>query len=152
MAALANDCCYFCVSFHIPYFLFLPHILQLPVLSFLFRTFPPKILLDMPASGLSSSVLPPLYPSLYCGFSLDLRILPVLCLMRLSLLWFYLDFPENFIYILTICFFLLFWFLFIQCFRFCFEFDASAASVCIFVVIWFDLWRMSYVTSLARRP
>ena len=58
----ANNCCFACVSFHIP---------LLPSISCTFRlslTFPPKILLSMPAPGISSSVLPftSLYPFLPC--------------------------------------------------------------------------------------
>ena len=46
-----------------PYFLFLLHVRQFPVLSVLSRTSHPKILLSMPTSGLSSKVLP--FTSLY---------------------------------------------------------------------------------------
>ena len=40
---------------------------------------------------------------------------------------------------------------FIQCRSFYFDFDASAASVCIFV-LWLDFSWVSYVTSMPRRP
>ena len=51
-----------------PYFLFLLHSLQFPVLSVLSRTSRPKLLLSMPAPVPSSSVLPftPLYSFLPC--------------------------------------------------------------------------------------
>ena len=82
---LTNDCCFACASYHIPYFLFLLHFLNSPVLPVLSRTSPPIILVSMPATDPSSSALPlfftlPSRTSLYCEFYLDLLILSLLCL------------------------------------------------------------------------
>ena len=83
----------------------------------------------------SLSLFLPYFPVLWIFYWL-VDFTCIVSKMRFSTLLFYLDFSENFIYILKTCFF------FIDLVlvnpvrvRFCFEFDASAASICIFVLI-----------------
>ena len=167
------------------YFLFLQHFLQFLVLSVLFPTSSPKILLNTPSpayflshpSTLFSHVLPfpPVFPYPVLPF---VPVLPMFVphfpsqnpveharsrslLQRTSFL-FPLPFPHvlscivDFTSIVSeMCFsslfvplgfswkmslyltirFLVIWSLFIQCCSFCFDFDTSAVSVCIFVFI-----------------
>ena len=156
-----------CPSSSVP----ISHMYFLFHLHFLFPYFPsfryftclsrtsPKILLSMPAPGHSSSVLT--FLSLYPSFP---AVLPgivdflltygfyVYCVCNAFVFPFVLlGFSWKLYLYFDDLFFLLIWFLFIQCFTFCFEFNASTASVCIFVFISIDISRVSYVTSLAWR-
>ena len=95
----------------------------LPCTSFVPVTplFVPHFPSQNPVEHAPSRVLPSLY--------LSLPYLPVLLILRPLLI--YWGFPENCIFDWRFGFFFI-WFLFVQCCRFCFQFVASAVSVCIF--------------------